>query len=543
MQRPTPTWLSSAIFYEIYPQSFRDSNGDGIGDLPGVIEKLDYIQSLGCNAIWLNPCFMSPFGDAGYDVSDFYKVAPRYGTNADLKRLFRESHKRGIKVCLDLVAGHTSSAHPWFQASTRPEKNKYTNWYIWTDNGWKSPKGGLSSIKGVYNRNGTYITNFFAFQPALNYGFAHPDPKEPWQLPVNHPDVKAVKREMIKIMRYWLDLGADGFRVDMAASLVKGDTDHKQTMAFWREVRAVYDRDYPEAALIAEWSSPSLAIAAGFHIDFLIHFNTPAYTTLFRHEKKRDAFKMTPESGLGHSFFDRSGRGNIVDFLNIYLEHLAATRGLGFISVPSGNHDLTRLALGRSMAELQVAFTFLMTLPGVPYIYMGDEIGMRHIDLPSKEGGFGRTGARTPMQWDSGRNAGFSSAVASKLYLPIDPAKNRPTVAGQDRDRNSLLNHIRRLAALRLKIPALCADGDFTVVYAKAKKVPFVYKRSLNGEEILIAVNPARHAVKVSFDSGKLGGKIECLLGRGAQLHMAKGKAQLEMKGISYGIFRHESKR
>jgi len=538
MQRPTPAWLFTAIFYEIYPQSFRDSNGDGIGDLPGVIEKLDYIESLGCNAIWLNPCFESPFGDAGYDVADFYKVAKRYGTNADLKRLFSEAHKRGMKVCLDLVAGHTSTAHPWFQASAQVKKNKYTNWYIWTDNGWREPKAPLSSIKGVYDRNGTYITNFFAFQPALNFGFAHPDPNQPWQLPVDHPDVKAVRREMMKIMKFWLDQGADGFRVDMASSLVKGDTDYKETMKFWQEIRAIYDRDYPDAALIAEWSFPNLAINAGFHIDFMIHFNTPAYTTLFRHETERDAFRMTPLEECGHSFFDKAGKGDIKAFLDIYQEHLGPTKELGFISIPTGNHDLTRLAHGRTIAELEVAFAFLMTLPGVPYIYMGDEIGMRHIDLPSKEGGFGRTGARTPMQWDSGRNAGFSIAPANKLYLPIDPAKDRPTVAGQSRDPKSLLNLVRKLAALRVKSPALAAHGEFIPVYAKAKKVPFVYRRSLNSEEYLIAINPTKYAAKISFDATYLGDKFETVVCRGAKLSVKKEKARLEMKGVSYGIYR-----
>jgi maltose alpha-D-glucosyltransferase/alpha-amylase len=539
MKRPVPSWLSTAIFYEIYPQSFRDSNGDGIGDLPGVIEKLDYIQSLGCTAIWLNPCFVSPYGDAGYDVADFYKVGKRYGTNADLKRLFVEAHKRGLKVCLDLVAGHTSTDHPWFRESAKAKKNKYSNWYIWTDNGWKSPGGKLEGIKGVYERDGVFVTNFFAFQPALNYGFAKPDPKQPWQLPVDHPDVKAVRREMMKIMRYWLDLGADGFRVDMAASLVKGDDDFTETMSFWRDVRKVYDRDYPEAVLIAEWSYPMLAIQAGFHIDFMIHFNTPAYTTLLRFEPHRDVFRNAPEGGYGHSFFDRSGRGNITDFLDIYQEHYKATKELGFISVPTGNHDLGRLATDRSQAELEVVYACLMTMPGIPYIYNGDEIGMKQIEgLPSKEGGFGRTGARTPMQWDSTKNAGFSSADAAKLYLPIDSAKNRPTVARQIADEKSLLNHVKRLAELRKNTPALSGAGEFSPIYAKPKKFPFVYLRSLNGQKILVAVNPSSKPVKITLDVPSLGKDVETIMCRGAKLRAVNGKLQLAMTGIAYGIFR-----
>jgi maltose alpha-D-glucosyltransferase/alpha-amylase len=539
MKRPTPSWLSSAIFYEVYPQSFLDTNGDGIGDLPGVISKLDYIQSIGCDAIWLNPCFESPFGDAGYDVSDFYKVAQRYGSNADLKKLFKEARKRGMRVCLDLVAGHTSDKHPWFKKSALPEKNKYTNWYVWTDNAWCRPGENLQGVNGCYPRAGAFVTNFFAFQPALNYGFANPDPAKPWQLPVDHPDVKAVRNEMKKIMRFWLDMGADGFRVDMASSLVKGDTDYKETMAFWRDIRGMYDREYPEAVLIAEWSFPSLAIAAGFHVDFMIHFNTPAYTTLFRNEAKRDVFRVEPQGGYGNSFFDRTGRGNIADFLNIYLEHFEATRDLGYISLPSGNHDLGRLATDRSKAELEVAFAFLMTMPGIPYIYMGDEIGMRQIEgLVSKEGGYGRTGARTPMQWDSGANAGFSSAVASKLYLPPDPARNRPTVSKQNQNKRSLLNHIRRLAQLRKETPALCGNGEFLPLHAKPGKYPFVYMRRFQGTNIVAAINPSGLPVRLNLKLPGITPDVESLLAHDASLRFNNGKHLLQMKGVSYGIFR-----
>jgi maltose alpha-D-glucosyltransferase/alpha-amylase len=173
----SPRWLETAVFYQIYPQSFYDTNGDGIGDLRGIIAKLDYIRSLGVTALWLNPIFESPFGDAGYDISDFYRVAPRYGTNADLVRLCRQAHQRGMKVCLDLVPGHTSNQHPWFLNSARPEKNKFTNWYIWTDSVWNSQGGtGAPSepraVRGFSNRDAGYIPNFFYFQPALNYGYA-----------------------------------------------------------------------------------------------------------------------------------------------------------------------------------------------------------------------------------------------------------------------------------------------------------------------------------------------------------------------------------
>ncbi|HIV92862.1 MAG TPA: glycosylase, partial [Candidatus Eisenbergiella stercoravium] len=162
-------WLDNAVFYEIYPQSFLDTNSDGIGDLPGVIRKLDYIRELGCNAIWLNPCFVSPFGDAGYDVADYYTIAPRYGTNEDAKRLFEEVHKRGMHVLLDLVPGHTSVEHPWFQESMKAEKNEYTDRYVWTDSIWEAPED-MASLRGISDRDGSCAVNFFSSQPALNYG-------------------------------------------------------------------------------------------------------------------------------------------------------------------------------------------------------------------------------------------------------------------------------------------------------------------------------------------------------------------------------------
>jgi glycosidase len=166
LTRPTPSWLEKAVMYEIYPQTFCDSNGDGIGDIPGIIQKLDYIRSLGVNGIWLNPCFKSPFGDAGYDVSDYYQVAPRYGTNEDLCRLFKEAEKRGIHVILDLVAGHTSIEHPWFKESSKHQNSlspsPYRDWYIWTNSVWEGFWGG-QFIRGLSERSGGYMPNFFYF--------------------------------------------------------------------------------------------------------------------------------------------------------------------------------------------------------------------------------------------------------------------------------------------------------------------------------------------------------------------------------------------
>ncbi len=262
-----PRWLDDAIFYEIYPQSFQDTNGDGIGDLQGIIRRLDYVAELGCNALWINPCFVSPFLDAGYDVADYRRIAPRYGTNEDAARLFAEAHRRGLHVLLDLVPGHTSWEHEWFRASMKAARNEFTDRYVWTNDVWESPTGS-DPLRGIAERNGCCAVNFFTHQPALNYGYFKPD--KPWQQATDDPGPKATREAIRDVMRFWLDMGCDGFRVDMAGSLVKGDPDGLGTRALWREMRAFLDAEYPEAALVSEWSQPEKSIPSGFHMDFTL---------------------------------------------------------------------------------------------------------------------------------------------------------------------------------------------------------------------------------------------------------------------------------
>ena len=494
----TPAWLNKAVFYQIYPQSFYDSNDDGIGDLPGIIEKLDYIQSLGVNAIWINPCFVSPFDDAGYDVADYYQVAPRYGTNDDLKRLFEEVEKRGIHVLLDLVPGHTSVEHPWFQASQLHEKNEYSDHYVWNNSIWEMPQKDLQVVRGYAQRDAGYITNFFWFQPALNYGFTQTDPAHPWMQPVDAPGPQKVREEIKSIMQFWLEMGASGFRVDMAASLVKRDPDKTETARFWRWIREWLDEAYPEAVIVSDWGNPSQAIPAGFHVDFLLGFNNPCWISLFR--KRGEGHFRDP---YGWSFFDESGHGNIKAFLDEYLAHLEATAEQGHIAIITGNHDETpRIANGRSTPMMKLVYLFLLTMPGTPFIYYGDEIGMQFRQLPSKEGGYLRTGSRTPMQWSNEKNAGFSNAPADLLYLPVDETPDRPTAADQDSDPDSLLNYVRHLIQTRGSLDALDADGQFSVVFAEDGKLPFVYSRTKNGQKLLVAINPSNHEVSLDLPSG-----------------------------------------
>lgn len=464
-------WLEDAVFYEIYPQSFKDTDADGIGNINGITEKLPYIKELGCNAIWLNPCFDSPFGDAGYDVSDYYKVAPRYGSNDDIVKMFEEAHKLGMHVLLDLVPGHTSWKHPWFVESMKAEKNEYTDRYIWTDSIWEAPEG-YGSLRGISDRDGSCLVNFFTHQPALNYGFYKPD--HSWQQPMDSEGAIATRNAMKDVMRFWLSKGCDGFRVDMAGSLVKNDEDGKGTIALWQDIRSFLDESFPEAVLVSEWGEPDKSIEGGFHMDFLLHFGPSHYNDLFRCEKP---------------FF--GGEGDASEFVKKYLENYAKAAGRGLICIPSGNHDMDRLARTINGNKAKIAFAFLMSMPGAPFIYYGDEIGMRYVEgLTSVEGGYGRTGSRSPMQWDDGVNAGFSDAESNKLYIPLDPSADRPDVKAQINDDTSLYNEVKKLIAIRQSHKALNNSGEISFICDGAEAKPLVYLRSFDEEKILVALNP-----------------------------------------------------
>ncbi|SFB76202.1 alpha-amylase family glycosyl hydrolase [Butyrivibrio sp. YAB3001] len=471
-----PNWLKDAVFYEIYPQTFKDSNNDGIGDINGIIEKLDYVKDLGCNALWINPCYDSPFKDAGYDVRDYKKVAPRYGTNDDLYRLFDEAHKRDIHVLLDLVPGHTSEEHEWFTESKKAEKNEYSDRYIWT-NFWIQGIAGHPYIGGEADRNGCYMLNFFKCQPALNYGFLNKT--EDWQLSPDHPACIATREALKDIMRFWLDHGCDGFRVDMADSLVKEDDENKSaTGKIWRNIREMLDTEYPEAAIVSEWSNPKQALKNGFHADFYLDHHGNGYNTLIRDNET---------AGGDHSFLKKDGNGDIMRFLIDYLPKYDATKNDGYISFITCNHDTPRARLTLGYDELKLAWALFLTLPGVPFIYYGDEIGMRYLDIPTKEGGYTRTGTRTPMQWDHSNNYGFSNAETESLYLPQDLSEDAPTVEDQAKDPSSLYNETKALIALRHKYDDLKADSSFSVIYAEKEQFPFVYRRG----NLLIAINPS----------------------------------------------------
>jgi maltose alpha-D-glucosyltransferase/alpha-amylase len=311
----------------------------------------------------------------------------------------------------------------------------------------------------------------------------------------------------------------------MADSLVKYDDEQKNgTAAIWRNIRTMIDTEYPHAALVSEWGNPSLSLKAGFHMDFLLDHYKSGYRSLVR-DYTLDS-QLHPFSD--NSFFKKNGKGDIRRFLDQYLPWYENTKNDGYISLITGNHDTGRISGNLSPTEIALAYALIFTFPGVPFLYYGDEIGMRYLPLPTKEGGYTRTGSRTPMQWSSGRNAGFSGAEPDQLYLPVDSAQDAPTVADQEVSIMSLLNTVKALLKLRHNEPDLQARPNLEIVYAEKEKLPFIYRRN----RLILAVNPSGQVVSTPVNIAVSGIPIYTI-----------GRCQFEnnvciMEAQSFGIWR-----
>ncbi len=486
---PAADWLADAVVYEIYPQSFADSDGDGIGDFAGALAHLDHLAWLGVDTVWFNPCFVSPFRDAGYDVSDYDHVAPRYGTDEDLVAFVDAARERGIRVLLDLVAGHTSSDHAWFASSAAdPGDDRY----IWSD------RAGPGFVASPGTRPGFYLRNFYDSQPALNFGYARTDPAEPWRQPVDAPGPLANREALRRVIARWCDVGVSGFRVDMAFSLVKDDPGYVETTALWRELRSWLAGAYPEAVLLPEGSEPVPVdgpARTGFDADFWLVI-LDEHASLF--DNGGAGTQSAHEPPPGGCYFDEAGLGSARPFVQAWARHRERWGPDRPVLLASSDHDFSRLACGsRTPEQLGAAWTFLLTWGTVPSIFAGDEIGVRYLPgLPDVEGSvweptYNRSGARTPVQWDTSANAGFSTAPADRLYLPVDPSPDRPDVATQRADPGSTLHLVRRLIALRRATPALGTRAGTDVL---GDGYPFVYTR---GGTHLVVVNPRREPAEL----------------------------------------------
>jgi alpha-glucosidase len=499
-------WWRDGIIYQIYPRSFSDSNQDGLGDLRGILAHLDYLSSLGIDAIWLSPVYPSPDVDFGYDVSDYNAIDPRFGTLEDFDLLVSESHQRGIHIILDLVLNHTSDQHPWFKASRSSREDPYHDWYLWRDprpgggfpNNWESVVGGRAWEYepgiGQY-----YLHSYFRQQPDLN-----------WRNP-------QVRQAMLDIFRYWLDRGVDGFRLDVFNIYFKHpnlpNNPSKIGLRGFDRQRHLYDRDQPEML-------PVLA-----EIRHLLDSYPERYAV--GEPEFSDAYQSAYYCGkdrLPQAFnFELLKAGQSPRrCLNAIQRWEAALQPDSWPCYCLNNHDQTRTASrfcrGEEDARLKIMAAFLLTLRGTPFIYYGEEIGMRNISLGHNQildpvgKRFwplykGRDGCRSPMQWDASHSAGFTNA---EPWIPVHPDYPTRNVLLQNADSKSLLNFYRSLITIRRQVMAL-QQGELIPLTLKPVHI-LAYLRKISGQMVLVALNFSNHPQTLDLSAEIAHRKWECLL-------------------------------
>ena len=483
MSSDAGSWWQRGVIYQIYPRSFLDTNGDGIGDLPGITQGLAYLESLGVDALWISPFYPSPMADFGYDISDHTAIDPRFGTLVDLDTLLAEAHRRRLKVILDYVPNHTSDQHPWFVASRAARDGARRDWYIWRDaapgggppNNWRSVFGG-SAWTWDAGTEQYYYHAYLAKQPDLNWRQA------------------PVQEAMFDVLRFWLERGVDGFRVDALRQLVEDDhrrdnppnpdhhpsqgpyhallpvytTDRPETLQMLALMRRLVDR-YPDRLLIGELYLPIERLVAYYgERGGGVHLPANFHLILVEWQARR-----------------------VAELIAAYEAALPAGAWPNWVL---GNHDKHRVASRLGRAQARVAAMLLLTLRGTPTIYYGDEIGMQDVPIPPERVqdpweknvpglGLGRDPERTPMQWDASPNAGFSAGTP---WLPLAGDADRVNVARQRDDRASMLSLYRSLLALRREHATL-AVGDYAPMGVVGDVLAYV-RRSAAGR-YLVAVN------------------------------------------------------
>ena len=492
------SWWREGVFYQIYPRSFQDSDGDGIGDLAGIIQRLDHLNgredSLGIDAIWLSPFYRSPMADFGYDVSDYRDVDPVFGTLAGFDRLLAEAHRRDIRVIVDLVPNHTSDRHTWFESARSSRDDPKRDWYVWADprpgggppNNWIATFGEHRSAWTLDPRTGQYyMHHFLPEQPDLNW---------------RNEDVR---KAIDDVMRFWLDRGVDGFRVDVAHGLIRDerlrdnprlfrrrrlrrDWDLDEVHEIHRRWRAVLD-EYPERMAVGEVSPHTLERLVSYygnddelHMPFNFHFLRRPW----RAEAFRDVVERWERLLPSHAWPDYT----------------------------LSNHDRSRAATRYGIGRARVAAMMLLTLRGTPFVYYGEEIGMTDVPIPAERAVdvHGRDPERTPMQWDASPNAGFTTG---RPWLPVASDYARVNVASQRNDPKSLLSFYRRMLRARRGSTAL-RSGAYRSL--RAPGGVYLFERVAEGERLLVALNftsaarrvrlPVAHAeLVISSDDGREG--------------------------------------
>ncbi|MEO3857293.1 maltose alpha-D-glucosyltransferase [Acrocarpospora sp. B8E8] len=499
-------WYKRAVFYEVLIRGFADSNGDGTGDIRGLIEKLDYFQWLGIDCLWLLPLYESPLRDGGYDIADFMKILPEFGDLGDFVRLVEEAHKRGIRVIADLVMNHTSDQHPWFQASRRDPAGPYGDFYVWHDNDEKYKDARIifidtetsnwthDPVRGQY-----YWHRFFSHQPDLNY---------------ENPDVQEA---MLEVLRFWLDLGIDGFRMDAIPYLFEQEGTNcenlPRTHEYLKRVRAEVDRLYPDRVLLAEanqWPADVVEyfgdpVTGGDECHMAFHF--PLMPRIFMAVRRESRYPISeimaqtpkiPENcqwGIFLRNHDELTLEMVTDEERDYMYSEYAKDPRMRANVGIRRRLAPLLENDRNQIELFTAL--LLSLPGSPVLYYGDEIGMGdNIWLGDRDG------VRTPMQWTPDRNAGFSTCDPGRLYLPpvMDPIYGYQAinVEAQQKSSGSLLHWTKRMIDIRKRHPVF-GLGEFIELNSSNPSV-LAFVRELGDDRVLCVNNLSRFPQPVELD-------------------------------------------
>lgn len=520
-------WWQTGVIYQVYPRSFQDSNGDGIGDLPGITQRLDYLSdTLGIDAVWVSPIYPSPMHDFGYDVADYTGIHPLFGTMADFDHLLAETHRRGMKLILDLVPNHTSDEHPWFLESRSSRDNPKRDWYIWRDpapdggvpNNWQSFFGGpawtFDERTGQY-----YLHQFVRQQPELNY---------------RNPEVL---KAMLDCMRFWLDRGVDGFRVDVIWLMMKDPEFRDEPlnsdwdgMVPFRKLQHIYTGNLPEVHdLIVEMRK----LLDSYDQRMMVGEIYLPNEDLIQYYGTSD--RLECHLPFNFQLILAPWKATIVrQLVDAYDAILPPDAWPNWVL---GNHDQHRLATRVGADQARVANMLLLTLRGTPTCYYGDELGMQNVEIPPEKIQdppainqpeiahlVGRDPERTPMQWDASPNAGFSAPDVKDLWLPLAPNSTEVNVASQISNPGSMLNYYRKLVAFR-KASAALTVGSYRSIDAgspEAQANCFVYERQSGEERLVVALNFSGQEQKLSLpDLGTGTIVLSTELGREGELNLA----------------------
>jgi maltose alpha-D-glucosyltransferase/alpha-amylase len=496
------SWYKDAIFYELHVKAFYDSTGDGIGDFEGLRQKLDYLQELGISCIWILPFYKSPLRDDGYDIADYYSINPNYGTLKDFKNFLKDAHRRNIRVLTDMVVNHTSDQHAWFQEARRDPKSPKRSYYVWSDTDQKYKDARIiftdserSNWTWDVEAQAYYWHRFFYHQPDLNF------------------DSPALRREMLKAMRFWLDMGIDGFRLDAVPYLYEREGTNgenlPETHAYLRTIRKMVDQHYPGRMLLAEANQWPTDVRPYFGDNDECHmaFNFPLMPRIFmalRREERTpivDIMRQLPEIppdcqwGMFLRNHDELTLEMVTDEERDYMYYEYAKDPRFKINV--GIRRRLAPLLDNSRRRVELLHSLLYSLPGSPIMYYGDEIGMGdNVYLGDRDG------VRTPMQWSGDRNAGFSRADSNRLYSPVitDPVYGYQSVnvEAQLRSSSSLLNWIKMLIRVRKQYPVFGRGGIKFLIGSNPRILAYI--RHDADTSILVVCNLSRFVQPCELD-------------------------------------------